>query len=91
VRSPLLGIDAPLHAHPAADEAKAAEALAWLALVAGQLHRRDRGLPLRRPRPRVGVFGSVVSGAQFDDYADESRRGRVDLDLVVAAECVDLK
>jgi hypothetical protein len=36
VRSPLLGIDAPLHAYPAADDPKAAQALASLALVAGQ-------------------------------------------------------
>ena len=34
---------------------------------------------------------SVLSGAQFDAYVNERRDGRVDVDLVVAAERVDLK
>ena len=56
----------------------------------GNSARRDRGLPFEEA-PIRWCFGSVLSGAQFDGYANERRGSRVDLDLVVAAERPDLK
>ena len=53
--------------------------------------RTRSGPPVEEAPIRWVCSGSVLSGTQFDAYADESRGGGVDLDLVVAAERVDLK